>query len=413
MSSSIRTFIHLAFLVAGTCIGGGMLAQPAQVARNGLFPSILLIFICALFMCMTALLILEAASRLPAESHLPTVASTYLSWPGKWIGSILYLFIAYASLIAYISASSDLLVNSTSFFHHFSTGLPLCLGACGTCQVNSTLFCCAIATVVLYTGHRIAAYLNTTSVVGLLFIFVAILSAGYFQADSQRLLRVSFDKIDHALGLFLAAFSFQMIVPSLRQYTSDYRLLRSAIVFGVVLTALIYSVWLTFVFGLIPIDGPMGLDEIAKKELPITVALMQIFPHSGSLSLLIALFTLLALATSFIGISLGLYDFLEDILNLSRSKMFPSLRRLLLVALIMLPTLFFSLQFEHLFATALDLTGGIGDSILNGLMPVAMVLVGAKFWGKAIYELKPRMPILVFCALFSLYALYIEVVKFL
>lgn len=402
MSSSTRTFIHVAFLVAGTCVGGGMLAQPAQVAHNGLVPSLLLILLCALFMGLTALLILEASSRLPAESHLPTLASTYLSWPGKWIGSILYLFIAYASLIAYISASSDLITASSGLFQ----------GVEPVSAVSSTLICALFATAILFAGHKITAVLNTTSFFGLLFIFVAIVGAGCFQMEQERLARASFVQIDHAIGLFLAAFSFQMIVPSLRQYSSDYGLLKRAILFGVGLTAFLYAVWLTFVFGLVPVDGPLGLSEIAQKELPITVALMKIFPSSALLSLMIALFTLLALVTSFIGISLGLYDFLEDILSWQLSDLYPRVRQVVLVALIMVPTLLLSLRFQHLFVTALDLTGGIGDSILNGLMPVAMVIVGAKYWGKAVYELRPRTPILIFCALFSLYALLLEVVKF-
>lgn len=402
MSSSTRAFIHVAFLVAGTCVGGGMLAQPAQVAHNGLVPSLLLIALCALFMGLTALLILEAASRLPAESHLPTLASTYLSWPGKWIGSSLYLFIAYATLIAYVSASSDLIVSSSAIFK----GMPQLSG------YSSTIVCCLVASAILFAGHRLTAILNTTSFFGLLFIFVAIVGAGCFQMETERLNRASFVHIDHAIGLFLAAFSFQMIVPSLRQYSNDYNLLKRAILFGVGLTALLYAIWLTFVFGLIPVEGTLGLQEIAQKELPITVALMNIFPHNAALSLMIALFTLLALVTSFIGISLGLYDFLEDILKLQEKAFYPFARRCLLVALIMVPTLYFSLRFEHLFATALDLTGGIGDSILNGLMPVAMVLLGAKYWGKAIYEIRPRTPVVIFCTLFSLYALYIEVVKF-
>lgn len=407
-----RSFIHAASLVAGTCIGGAVLAQPAQVAHNGLLPSLLVIALCALFMGLTALLILEASSRLPAEVHLPTIANTYLSWPGKSIAVALYLFIAYASLVAYISACSDLLVSTNSYFQQDPLG-----------QIDSsfyaTLTCCIIAALILLPGHVLSARINTLSVVALLVIFATILTFGLSSMEPHRLLSYSFTKMDHALGIFLAAFSFQMIVPSLRQQLPCYKSLQKAIVVGVGATALVYSIWLAFIFGIIPKEGSMGLFEMAQKELPITLALIHLFP-SSLLAQLLSVFTLLALATSFLGISLGLYDFLEDFLRLKQSSLAPHPwpRRLLLIALIIAPTFLFSMHTQHLFATALDLTGGFGDTILNGIMPVAMVAIGLARWGEAPYSFaRGKEPLkqlaLVGCTLFFLYSLWIETVKYL
>ena len=46
-------------LVAGCCIGAGMLGLPVLSAQAGFAPSILMFFVCWLFMARTGLLLLE------------------------------------------------------------------------------------------------------------------------------------------------------------------------------------------------------------------------------------------------------------------------------------------------------------------------------------------------------------------
>ena len=48
-------------LVAGTCIGGGMLALPVATGVAGFFPSILTMLFCWAAMTASALLLLEAS----------------------------------------------------------------------------------------------------------------------------------------------------------------------------------------------------------------------------------------------------------------------------------------------------------------------------------------------------------------
>ena len=61
------------------------------------------------FMITTALMLLEANLWMPAGSHIITMAGRLLGPFGKATAWILYLFMAYASLIAYTSAAGGLL----------------------------------------------------------------------------------------------------------------------------------------------------------------------------------------------------------------------------------------------------------------------------------------------------------------
>lgn len=83
-------------------------------------------------------------------------------------------------------------------------------------------------------------------------------------------------------------------------------------------------------------------------------------------------FAFFALVTSFLGIGLGLYDFLADGLGV-KEKGWGSV---LLAVLVIGPTYFFATNYERVFLIALDLTGGFGDAIMNGIIPCLMVWIG-------------------------------------
>ena len=85
-------------LIVGTSIGGGMLALPVAMAKNGFFSSILFLTLCWGVMTLGALLILEVNLHLPPGSNLISMARLTLGWPGQVLAWILYLFLLYTLL---------------------------------------------------------------------------------------------------------------------------------------------------------------------------------------------------------------------------------------------------------------------------------------------------------------------------
>ena len=79
-----RTMAAL-FLVAGTCIGGGMLALPVATGMSGFLPSIAMMTLCWISMTLTALLLLEVSMWMEDGVHLISMTSRILGMPGKVI----------------------------------------------------------------------------------------------------------------------------------------------------------------------------------------------------------------------------------------------------------------------------------------------------------------------------------------
>jgi len=80
-------------------------------------------------------------------------------------------------------------------------------------------------------------------------------------------------------------------------------------------------------------------------------------------------FAFFAITTSFLGVTLGLFDFLADSLKIPKK----GVRKLFLAFLTFIPPSLISLINPTAFITALVFAGGIGCALLLGLLPTIMV----------------------------------------
>ncbi|MFN0065657.1 MAG: aromatic amino acid transport family protein, partial [Chlamydiales bacterium] len=175
-----------------------------------------------------------------------------------------------------------------------------------------------------------------------------------------------------ALPLLLTIYSFQTIVPSLTIYLrQDGRALRLSIVLGTLSALLVYVLWEAVVLGSMPWSGEHSLEASLIAGKPATQFLGEATGRRY-LGVVGDFFAFFALVTSFLGIALGLFDFLADGLKIPRNKW----GSVLLGFMIVIPTLLCALSIERIFLLALDTTGGLGDSILNAFIPALMLWVG-------------------------------------
>lgn len=344
--------ISLAFLVAGTCIGGGMLGLPLGAAFCGFLPASFALILSCFFMTLSGLLILEAALWMPRGAHMISMASYLLGPWAKKLAWLLYLFIAYASLVAYIAAASD----SLSYW-------------LGVSSLQTSLAFCVLFGAFLYLPKTIFARFNAFCFVLMMIAYLYLLINGLEQVQFEYLMHQRVSKLTMALPLLLTAFSFHAIVPSLPPLL-DAKIwaLRLAIILGTIIAFCVYFFWQLMVLGSLPVST---LAQAYVEGLPATIYLRGVVEHPLFV-IMTDLFAFLALLTSFFGMSLALVDFLADGLNISKQgwKAFG------LICLVLLPSLFCSQLFAGIFMLAMETSGGFGDAILTGMLPVMMVWSG-------------------------------------
>jgi tyrosine-specific transport protein len=350
------------FLVAGTCIGAGTLALPVTTARAGFVPGLAVMLLAWFAMTTSALYLIEVGSWMKKEdAHVISMTGQLLGIGGKAASWFLYLFICYASLVAYTSGGGAMLAQA--------------LNTCFKWHISKTVGCllfCGLFGPVLLLPHKKLGIINSVFFTGLIISYLVLTTLGVRGVQREFLARESWSSAYLALPLLLTTFSFQTMVPSLLPYLNHHTpSLRVAIVGGTTITFLFYLVWQAIVLGTVPFDGPEGLGVAFAKGESATGYLSR-WTASPGVEYAATFFAFFALVTPFLGIGLGFFDFLSDGLNIPKKR----LGILLLGAIIIIPTLFFAISYERIFLIALNASGGFGDTLLNGIFPITMVWIG-------------------------------------
>ncbi len=381
-------------LIAGSCIGAGMLGLPIMTGFSGFFPSLIMFFCAWLFMTTTALLLVEANGWFSRKVNLVSMADHALGKWGKAICWITYLFLFYALLVAYISGIGNLC--STFFKVSFHTAFPSWIG--------SLIFVILFGWVV-YLGTRKVDLFNRGLMIGKIGFFLLLVIVGVYYIRPALLLRVDPSYAPTALPLLVIAFGFHNMVPSLTAYMNgNLKRVRLTIIGGSLMAFAIYVIWETLVLGIVPLGGPNGLSASLRQDHEAAQAITSII-GSPSVRIFSQGLAFFAILTSFLAQALALVHFLADGLKINYKKQ----ENLSICLLALTPPLILSLIYPQLFFKALNFAGGICAVILFGLLPAAMIWVGRYHLSTPSgYKVPGGKPALLLVFAFSLFILFIQ-----
>lgn len=374
-------------LVAGTSIGGGMLALPVLTSLSGFIPSMVVYLLCWLFMACTGLLLLEVCFWMRAEANIVTMAERTLGWSGKCAAWVLYLFLFYCLTLAYVVGCGDLVVEVSG------ESIPEWAG--------SLIFVALFAPLV-FAGAHIAGRVNVVLMFGLALSYCAFVVMGYTHVKPELLLYRDWSHSLVAFPIAFTAFAYQGIIPTLVTFMHrDVQRTRTVILIGSFIPFVIYVIWQGLILGIIPPDAPGGLVEALSRG-ENAVQPLKNFIQSPSVYIVGQFFAFFALVTSFLGVTLGLLDFLADGLSVKKDNA----GKLMLCLIIFIPPLLFAFTFPGVFLMALDYAGGFGCALLLGLLPILMVWSGRYRMGLPSTDLLPGgRALLVVLILFVLFEL--------
>ncbi|MFT4552269.1 MAG: tyrosine-specific transport protein [Chlamydiales bacterium] len=350
-------FVGGTFLIAGTSIGAGMLALPVLTSAGGFFPSLVLYFFCWMFMAMTGLLFLEACVWMGDSANFITMTKVILGDRAAKITSILYLGLFYCLSLAYIVGGAQLVVSFTG------GTLPHWMGA--------IIFAVILAPVVC-RGAGTVGNVNIVLVVGLVLSYMVFVYFGFGEVKSDNLQHSSWYNALLAMPVVFTSFAYQNVIPSLITYLDrDYSKVKWAIIIGSFIPFIIYAIWEWLILGIVPVYGVNGLLHTLEKGGTAVQSLQLHLENTWILSIG-QLFAFLALVTSFLGVTLGLKDFLTDGLKIQVEKM----GQPLIWFLVFIPPLIGAIACPYAFLSALNYAGGYGCALLLGVLPIIMVGYG-------------------------------------
>ncbi len=339
-------------IVMGTAIGAGMLATPIVSAAAGFSHAAILMISLWALMCITALLTAEASLAFPVgHNGFISIAKTTLGPIGQGVCWLAFLGLLYALNAAYISGGGSIL--STSLYTFLDIELPQ--------WISCLIFLGVFGSFIFWGAHSVDMVNRVLmSMKGIIFIFTMSLVTPY--VNFSQLVSPSGGELYllAAVPILITSFGFHVVVPSLVSYNqNNVSAINKAIVIGSFIPLVIYLLWLAGVLGIVPLVGDMSFtqvlqDAIAEKKDDVGTLLltMSYIVQNSWLSAGMNFFGHIAITTSFLGVGLGLFDFLLD-----ARKDRSSSTRVQSILLAFIPPLAFALYYPQGFRLALGFAG--------------------------------------------------------
>ena len=362
----VNHYIGGIFLVSGTAIGAGMLALPVTTGIMGLVPSLVLFAICWLAMLISAFFFLDVNLSVKGEPNLISMAHRTLGTWGKALSWVVYLLLLYSLIAAFIAGSGPIFIAAI----HSITGwtapdaiglflLPLLFGG------------------LIYFRLEGVDLVNRLLMIGLFVAYIMLIGAGPAHIEPKLLKHIDWKPFIIGFPLTITSFGYHIIIPTLSTYVNhDRKKLKRIILIGSVLPLIFYIVWQALVIGVVPATGPDSLATALEKGQAATMPLVKHI-QSPWLSKAIQFFSFFAIATSFLGVSISLSDFLRDGLKIRKGKR----GKLYAMLLTFIPPLIFVLTYQRGFIVALEYAGAF-VAILLLFLPAIMAwqLKAPKFY---------------------------------
>lgn len=346
-------------IVAGTTIGGGMLAMPLTSAGIGFGATLALLIALWLLLCFSALLFVELYQSVDSDAGIGTLAEKYYGTVGRVVSTTVLIIFLYAILSAYVSGGSSLL----------AAFLPTMIDAQTTERVAGVLFTILFgAFIVLGTGSVdfVNRLLFGTKIVAFFIVLILLLP----NVSLANLLEIPLENalIISASPVFFTAFGFHGSIPSLNKYLGgNVKALRVSILVGTAIPLVAYILWQMATHGVL--SQSMFMQILAQEPtLNGLAGALSAATGSSLIGAIVRIFSALALITSFLGVGLGLFEALEDLAK----RMKVSAGRMTLGILTFLPPMLFAFFYPQGFIAALGYAGQM-FAFYAIVLPIAMV----------------------------------------
>lgn len=351
-------------LVAGTCIGSGMIALPMVLAKLGLIPSVLLMLAVWFIMYYTSLINLELNLQAGHGLSLGALGRLFSGKTAEFIGVISLKLLSYSLLAVFIYGGSSILqewlaskLSINLSFHTIATYYAL------------------IVMGLLIFPIKMIDYFNRLLFLGLLLVIAILIGGLAISVDWSHLPLFSNHYRDLSvwtaiIPVVFTSFGFQVIFHTLTNYCNkEPRVLKQAFFWGSLIPALVYIIWTSSILSVVYHDNSQFYSQMVSGQVEIgeLILILSGIAKWQTVQLLIWWISILAIATSVLGVGVGLCDSLKSIMlkKISHS----GLRNLLASVATVIPAYLIVIFVPNAFIAVLGFAGMI-LAVIAVILPV-------------------------------------------
>ncbi len=357
--------ITTSFLVMGNVLGVGVLALPIKCGLSGFVPAVIAIVLVWAVMLISAFVIAYKINVEKSDSFdIPSFYGNSLGNAGKWLAILCNLILLYGVLVAYLGGISTMISSLLKDAH---PNLNM------SSSWITVVYFIILTTMILF-GMEALRKGNMVVVAVIWVSFFGLVVTGVSHFDFEKLGYRDWKLMVVGLPVAVSAFHFHNIIPTVsRALSHDVSACRKAIFLGVFLGLLINLIWVFVVMGTMPERGH-GLSKDTIEEaywygLPATVPMAQIL-KSKFFTLFGTVFAVFAVTASYMANGAGLFGFIRDMTVTYLKKD----SRFLVGCISFLPPLIIALVYPNIFLSALDIVGGVGETVLFAILPAVILI---------------------------------------
>jgi tyrosine-specific transport protein len=355
-------------LVAGTCIGSGMIALPMVLAKLGLIPSILLMLFIWFIIYHTSLINLELNLQANQGLSLGSLGRHFSGKTAEFVGVSCLKLLSFSLLAVFIYGGSSVLQEL------------LKSNMAAECSLNSIATGYMVGAIgLLLMPLKCIDYINRLLFIGLLMIIAVLIVGLVFAVNWTHLPLFSQQYKDISIWLAImpvvfTSFGFQVIFHTLTNYChKNAKMLKQVFLWGSLIPTIVYILWTCSVLSVIYHENPLFYDQMAagKAEVGALIQVLSSIAKWESVQLLIWWISILAVATSTLGVGVGLCQAIDEML--SAKLVHPFMRRIIAASLTILPAYLVVIYVPNAFISVLGFAGMI-------LAVIAILLPTYLFW---------------------------------
>lgn len=397
-------------IIAGTAIGAGMLANPTATSGIWFLGSVLLLLYVWLCMYLSGLMLLEATLHFPQGASFHTVVRGLLGPGWSLVTGFTVAFVLYSLTYAYIFVGGGLTQNSLVTISGWLTEQPVTISR----ELSAVLFLLVLATSV-WISTKVVDRFSTILIGGMLVSFF-LSSGSLLQSVTPEVLldSAAAGESNHwryawaALPVCLASFGYHGNVPSLvSYYNKQAQPVARSILWGSLLALGIYLLWQLAVQGNLP-RAEFAPVIAADGDVTVLLAGLNRYVTTDAVARFLNAFAFMAIASSFLGVTLGLFDYLRDLFAFSDT----ALGRLKTAAVTYLPPLLACLLFPTGFVKVMGYVG-LMAAIWAALIPALLVRASRQRYPNAAYQVKGGAWLVGFVVLFAVTVFSVQILMLL
>lgn len=378
-----------AMIIAGTAVGAGMFSIPIVTSGVWFSGSVALLIYTWFCMLISGLMILEATMNYPAGASFHTVVKDLLGKGWNTLNSLSITFVLYILTYAYISAGGSIIAHTLE-------------GVFGANQTLSGLVFAIVVAFIVWLSTRAVDRLSTILIGGMVITFVLSVGDMFTHVQPAVLFNQGGSDANYlpyalaALPYLLTSFGYHGNVPGLvKYYQKDSGAVVRSLVYGTLLALAIYILWQYVIQGNIARDA---FKQVIAEGGNIGSLLKQMGNVSSSHAVgqLLNAFSYMALASSFLGVSLGLFDFLADFFKFKDNQ--AGRTKSALVTFV--PPTLAALLFPNGFLYAIGFAG-LAATIWAVIVPAMMARASRRRFPQASYRAPGGQGMILFIILFG------------